>query len=141
MAAVANTVVRAPNKPLHIGLWAVQGLLAAAFLAIGATKTSTPIDQLAPKMPWVTTVPAAFVRFVGTVELAGALGLVLPSVARIKPWLTPLAAAGFAVMMIFAAGLHVVRGETEVLPVNLILGALAAFVAWGRSGRARIPSR
>lgn len=141
MTAVANTAVHAPSKALHIGLWVVQGLLAAAFLAIGVTKTSTPIDQLASKMPWVTTAPEAFVRFVGTVELAGALGLVLPSVTRIKPWLTPLAAAGLAIMMIFAAGLHVFRGETEVLPVNLIFGVLAAFVAWGRSGRARIPSR
>jgi hypothetical protein len=72
------------------------------------------------------------VRFIGLSEVFGALGLILPAATRIKPVLTGLAALGLTLVMVLAVGVHVVRGEGYVLALPLLLGVLAAFVAWGR---------
>jgi hypothetical protein len=76
----------------------------------------------------------ATVRFIGIVELAAALGLILPAVTGIAPILTPLAATGLAVVMVLAAITHVRRKEPSGIAVNAVLFALAVFVAWGRFG-------
>jgi predicted tellurium resistance membrane protein TerC len=131
MTASTTTSV-APSKGLHIGLWVAQVLLAVAFGMAGAMKTFTPLDELAQTLPWVAESGAGLVRFIGVSELAGALGFILPAATRIKPSLTALAALGLVVVMVLAAGFHVMRGEAQALPVNLVLGGLAAFVAWGR---------
>jgi len=83
----------------------------------------------------------ALVLFIGISELAGALGVVVPAATRIKPGLTPLAALGLATIMLLALGLHVKRGELGAIPVIVPLGALALFVAWGRSRAAPITAR
>ena len=140
MPAIANTAAQ-PSRKLHIALWVVQVLLAAMFLMSGFMKLSQPIEALAGQMPWVTSFPAAMVRFIGAVEVAGALGLILPSLTRIQPRLTPLAALGLVVVMVLASALHISRGESAVVPMNLVLAALAAFVAWGRFKRAPIAPR
>ena len=118
------------GRALHIGLWVAQGLLALAFGMSGLMKLGTPYAELAAKFAWARATAEPLVKFIGVVEVAGALGMLLPSLTRIKPMLTPLAAAGFIVIMVLAAGLHLRLGEMP-LP-NLILGGLAAFVAWGR---------
>lgn len=74
-------------------------------------------------------------------ELLGGIGVVLPALLRIKPWLTPLAALGLLSIMVLAFGFHVTRDEWHALPANTILGAMAAFVAWGRLTKARIKPR
>ena len=125
---------------LNIALWIVQALLFLGFGIAGVFKTFTPIDQLAQKMPWVASLPY-LVRFIGLSELAGALGMLLPSLTRIKPGLTALAGAGLTLVMVLAAGFHVSRGEYGAVPVNALLGGLAAFVAWGRSNKAPITAR
>ncbi len=130
-----------PSRGLHYALWAVQILLALAFGMAGVMKSTSPISELAQKLIWPGAVPAALVRFIGVSEFAGALGLVLPSATRIKPALTPLAAGGLVVVMVLAAGFHITRGEMGALPINGTLGALAAFVAWGRSRKAPIAPR
>jgi DoxX-like family len=81
------------------------------------------------------------VRFIGASELLGAIGLVLAAVTRSKPVLTALAAAGLVIVMVLAAGFHVSRGELQMLPPSLVLGAFAAFVAWGRFKKAPIAPR
>jgi putative oxidoreductase len=126
---------------LHIALWVVQGLLALAFIAAGTFKSTTPLDQLSLKMPWVSAVPAWLVRFIGISELAGGLGLVLPSLTRIKPALTALAATGLVAIMVLAAGTHVLLREYGALPINALLGGLALFVAWGRTRKVPISPR
>lgn len=126
---------------MKYALWIVQVLLAVLFLAIGFAKLFLPIDQLAPNIPWVTDVPVLLVRFIGLAELAGALGLVLPAATRIQPQLTPLAAAGLALIMLLAAVFHLTRGETFRLAPTLVLFALAAFVAYGRWKLAPIAPR
>jgi putative oxidoreductase len=117
---------------MKYALWIVQILLALAFLAAGFMKLTMPIDQLAQSMVWPGDVPAWLVRFIGLAELAGALGLVLPALTRIQPQLTPLAGAGLALVQFLVIGFHLTRGEFGFIIPNIILLALAAFVAYGR---------
>jgi uncharacterized membrane protein YphA (DoxX/SURF4 family) len=125
-----------------IGLWVAQVLLALVFGAAGVMKLTTPLADLGAMMNWVTVSPEALVRFIGFVEVAGALGMILPAVTRILPFLTPLAAAGFAVIQVLAIGTHASLGETgSTLPLNIVLLALALFVAWGRWKKAPIAPR
>lgn len=141
MPAIAPTATARPSRTLHIALWVAQVLLAAMFLMSGGMKLSQPISALGAQMPWVTSVPAALVRFIGAAEIAGALGLLLPSLTRIQPRLTAVAALGLVAVMLLASAFHLSRGEGAMVPMNLVLAALAAFVAWGRGKAAPIAPR
>ena len=124
------------SKALHITLWIAQVILAAMFLMSGFMKLSQPIDQLSKMLPWAAQVPEALVRFIGVAEVLGAVGLILPSLLRIQPKLSPIAAAGLALVMLFAVVFHISRGETPMIGMNFILIAIAAFIAWGRFKKA-----
>lgn len=114
-------------------LWIIQVLLALLFLFAGGTKLVLPLDVLKSMgSPNQVQLPGLFVRFIGVVEVLGALGLILPGLLRIKPWLTPLAAAGLVVLMIGAVALALASGETATALFPLVVGLLAAFVAYGR---------
>ncbi len=126
---------------MNVALWIAQVLLAAAFGAGGWMKATTPFAELGARVGWVNAVSPELVRLIGIAELAAAMGLILPALTRILPALTPLAAVGLLVIMILAAGFHVQRGEMNALPINLVLGALAAFVAWGRLRRVPVAAR
>ncbi|MFT3712139.1 MAG: DoxX family protein [Archangium sp.] len=136
-----STETTQPSKGLNIALWIVQVLLALAFGMAGLMKSTAPIEELAKQMVWPGAVPPALVRFIGVSELLGGIGLLLPSLTRIQPKLTALAAAGLVVVMILAAGFHVSRGEYGGLVPNFVMGGLAAFVAWGRFKKAPITPR
>jgi len=110
-------------------------------LMAGFMKGTTPIAELSQKLPWTAQVPEALVRFIGASELLGALGLILPAATRIKPSLTPLAAALLVVVMILAAGFHVLQGEPKMMGPSVVLGLLAATVAYGRLRKAPISPR
>ncbi len=114
-------------------LWAVQVLLALLFLFAGGTKLVLPPEVLAAMgSPNQIQLPGWLVRFVGVVEVLGALGLLLPGLLRIKPGLTPLAAAGLVILMIGATALTLAAdGIAAALP-PMVIGLLAAFVAYGR---------
>lgn len=128
------------SKVLHIGLWVVQVLLAFAFAMTGFMKIVSPIEQLAAGgMTFVNNFSPAMVRFIGVSEVLGALGLLLPAALRIKPFLTPLAAAGLCIIMVFAAMYHIAHSE-PIVP-NLVMFTLAAFVAWGRYKKAAIEAK
>jgi uncharacterized membrane protein YphA (DoxX/SURF4 family) len=129
------------RRGLNIVLALVQIVLAFAFGAAGLMKLTQPIEALSASMPWVSAVPSALVRFIGLAELAGALGLILPWLTRIKPQLISLAAIGLILVMVLASAFHLSRGEAGAVPVNVVLAALAAFVAWGRSKAAPIQPR
>ncbi len=107
----------------------------------GFLKTTTPIAELAKNMSVPRVLGEGMTRFIGVSELAAAIGLILPALTRIRPMLTALAAAGLLVVMVLAAGYHVLEGESQGLPVVAVLGGLAAFVAWGRFRGAPIPSQ
>ena len=141
--AIAIEMVRnpVPNKSLHVTLWVTQVLLALAFGMAGLMHVTKPIAELSKTMGWTANAPEALVRFIGLAELAGALGLILPGLTRIKPGLTAWAATGLATMMVLAGFVHASRSEASMLTVNVVLGGLAAFVAWGRFRKAPIVSR
>jgi len=129
------------SKVLNVILWIAQLLLAGMFLMAGFMKLTTPVDQLAAAMPFVAAVPEAIVKFIGVSEVAGALGLLLPSLLRIKPELTVLAARALILVMILALAFHVSRGEFSAIGTNLILGSIAFFISWGRAKKAVIHAR
>ena len=104
MSLSKKTVVSTDaSKGWKYGLWGVQVLLALAFGMAGLMKMGTPIIELARQLPWTASVPELMVRFIGFSEFAGALGLILPSAARIKPFLTPLAALCLMTIMFLAS--------------------------------------
>jgi putative oxidoreductase len=135
------TVPASASKGLNIGLWVAQVVLALAFVLGGAMKMFTPIEELAAQMPWISGAMGGAVRFIGLVEVLGALGLILPAATRIQPKLTPLAALGLLVVMVLAMITHISRGEVPMIAPNIVLGGLAAFIAWGRFKKAPIQSR
>jgi putative oxidoreductase len=130
--AALTTDVR-PNKILSIALWVAQALLAFAFGASGAMKLTSPEAFV--------RLPTALTYFIGAVEVLGAIGILVPAITRIAPKLTPLAALGFLVIMVLGAGAHAMWGEYSSIPVNVVLGGLAFFVAWGRWKKAPIAPR
>ncbi len=119
---------------MHIALWIAQILLALAFGAAGIIKITQPHEKLTASMGWPGDFSPGFVRFIGVAELLGALGLILPAVTGIAPFLVPIAALGLAVGQIGAIAVHLRRKEPQVIIANVVLIALALFVAWGRFG-------
>jgi uncharacterized membrane protein YphA (DoxX/SURF4 family) len=117
---------------MGIALWVAQVLLAAAFLGAGATKLSQPKEKLAKNMAWVEDFSQPAVRTIGALEVLGAIGIVVPALTGILPWLTPLAALGLVLLMIGAALTHLRRREYGNIAMNAVLLALAAFVVYGR---------
>lgn len=119
---------------MNIALWTAAALLAVAFLAAGLTKLTQSKEKLAARMPWVEDFGSGAVKAIGAVEVLGAIGVVLPGITKIVPMLVPLAATGLALVMVGAIVVHLRRGEKQALGANVVLLALAVFVAWGRFG-------
>jgi putative oxidoreductase len=119
---------------MNIALWIAQVLLGATFGMAGVMKTFQTA-KAKEMLPWAKDRTDAFVRFMGISELLGVLGLILPLVTGILPWLTVLAAFGLALIQILAISTeHLPKKEYNVLPVNLVLLALSVFVMYGRWG-------
>ena len=113
---------------MKYALWIVQVLLAVIFLFAGSMKLILPPEVLTAQFP----LPELFVRFIGTCEALGAIGLILPGLLRIRPGLTPVAAAGLAIIMVGATGTTLLIGGGASALIPLALGLLAVFVAYGR---------
>jgi hypothetical protein len=109
-------------------LWIVQVLLALLFLFAGGVKLVLPIEEMTKQI----ALPGLFLRFIGVAEVLGALGLILPGLLRIRPGLTPLAAAGLVIIMIGATAVSVAIGPVAAALIPLVVGLFAAFVAYGR---------
>jgi len=120
------------ERIMSVTLWIIQGALALLFLFTGGFKLLVPTDVLLAQM--ALPLPIWFIRFIGVIEVAGALGLILPQLTRIKPGLTPLAACGLALEMIGATILTVIAMGVAPALMPLIVGLLAVFVAY-ESGR------
>jgi uncharacterized membrane protein YphA (DoxX/SURF4 family) len=120
---------------VNVLLWIVAGVLAAAFLGAGLMKLSQPRKKLADSgMGWAEDFGDGAVKGIGALEVLGALGLILPAALDIAPVLVPLAATGLALVMVGAAVTHARRREPQMIVANIVLLALAAFLAWGRFG-------
>ena len=115
---------------MNRALWVVQGLLALFFaLASSAPKLFLPPEML-PPLP--IPLPRAFILFIGVAEMLGALGLILPGLLRVRPELTPLAAAGLVLVTIGATVYQLAAGEPGNAMFAVVIGLLCAFVAYGR---------
>jgi uncharacterized membrane protein YphA (DoxX/SURF4 family) len=119
---------------VNIALWIAAGVLAAVFVSAGTLKLTRPKEKLAANLAWVEDFSAGTVKFIGLMEVLGAIGLILPAALHIAPILTPLAATGLAITMVLAAVVHARRKEPQLIVVNAVLFALAAFVAIMRFG-------
>ena len=109
-------------------LWVVQALLALLFLFAGGVKLVMSAVDLTAQTP----LPAAFLRFIGVMEILGGVGLVLPGILRIRTELTPLAAAGLVVIMIGAVVVTARTMGLAMAALPFVTGGLASFVAYGR---------
>ena len=122
---------------MNIALWILQGFLAAIFLIAGAIKVIKSKDELkalgGEKMNWVDSISAVSVKLIGTLEVLAAIGLILPQLTGILPWLVPLAAFGLVLTMIGAVMLHQRRGDGPKAIVQvIILLVMAACTTYGR---------
>ncbi|MER7243610.1 DoxX family protein [Kribbella sp. NPDC000426] len=121
---------------MNVFLWILAGVLAAFFLAAGATKLSQSRRKLLanPNMKWVEDFSAGTIKLIGTAEVLGAIGLILPGALDIAPVLVPLAATGLAVIMAGAIITHGRRKEIPQIFLNAIILVLAVLVAIFRFG-------
>jgi putative oxidoreductase len=125
---------------MNVLLWVLQIALAIYFFFTGIIHFSPP-PGLPQPMAWMYDLSAPLHYISGAAEILAAIGLVLPSVTRIQPRLTPLAAMGLVVVMLLAAVFHLLRGEFPNIIMNLLLAAVAGFVAYGRTRLKPIPPR
>src|SRR5882757_2586057 len=120
---------------MNLVLWIVAIVLAAVFAGSGLMKQFVPKDKLVTAgQGWAQDYSQTSIRLIGLAEILGAIGLVLPAAVHIAPILVPLAAIGLVLVMVGAAIVHTRRNEPMNVAVNLVLIALAVFVAWGRFG-------
>jgi uncharacterized membrane protein YphA (DoxX/SURF4 family) len=126
-----TTLLSREEFSVNILLWVLQVLLGLAFIFAGYGHGFN-IKQSRTRMVWMNAVSDNLLVFIGTCEILGGIGLILPAATRILPALTAWAATGLAVIMILAALFHLLRREYRNIIFNLVLFALAAFVAYGR---------
>ena len=121
-------------------LWVLQWLFGVYFVAIGVLHFIVPEGLPAP-MEWMYDLSDTLHVVVGIAEILGGLGLILPSITRIRPQLTVYAAVGLMLVMVGAVVYHVDRGESQSVVTNVFIGAVMAFIAYGRSRLAPISPR
>jgi uncharacterized membrane protein YphA (DoxX/SURF4 family) len=120
---------------MNLALWIIAIVLAVAFAGSGLMKLVVPKDKLVTAgQGWAQDYSQTNIRLIGLVEVLGAVGLVLPAALHVAPILVPLAAVGLALVMVGAIVVHARRKEPMNIAVNVVLIALAVFVAWGRFG-------
>jgi hypothetical protein len=131
--ALATQTIRTTtgNKTTNVALWVTQGALALLFLFAGVSKLVMSAEQMTADMD--IGLPIWFLRFIGVCEVAGALGLILPGVSRIRTGLTALAACGLVVIMIGAVTVTAIEGPAAAATLPLVVGIAAAFIAYGRT--------
>lgn len=130
LASGSNRQERKPSVMMTRILWIVQGLLALLFLFAGSMKLIMPIEMMTAQMR--VPLPGLFLQFIGVAEVAGALGLILPGLLRIKLGLTKLAASGLLIIMIGATVVTLLGGDIAPALMPLVVGLLCAMVAYGR---------
>lgn len=130
---ISSTHTKRQNLLRNSGLWLIQILLAFTFLNSGIMKLVTPITELQALMP--QPLPAWFVYFIGTAEITGAIGLILPMLLRIRPGLTPLAACGLLIIMVGATGYTILSASLVGALVPLAVGLLCLSVTYGRRAK------
>ena len=121
---------------MNLALWIVTGLLAAVLL-VSTSKMFVPREKMASAghaAEWVLDFSPGALRAIGTLELLAAAGLILPAVLDIAPVLVPVTAICVALLFTGAVIMRLRRGERATIVGDLVLLAMAVFVAWGRLG-------
>ncbi|MER7005385.1 DoxX family protein [Dactylosporangium sp. NPDC000555] len=136
MSSHVTATPRRLRLTLNGVLWTLQIVWGFFFAGSGFGKVllyDADLYAAAPRaVAWYAAVPQPLIVFIGICEVLGGIGLILPAVTRVRPALTPLAAAALALTMLLAAGFHIIRGEYELVPANTVLGGVSAFIAVGR---------
>jgi uncharacterized membrane protein YphA (DoxX/SURF4 family) len=127
----STSTTRKTIDKTNVALWITQSALALVFLFAGSSKLVMSAEQLSSNSE--IDFPLWFMRFIGVAEVAGALGLILPGVSRIRTSLTPLAACGLVVIMAGATVTTAYAGPVAFALFPLVVGIAAAFVAYGRT--------
>jgi len=116
---------------MGVALWVVQALTALAFGQHGYLMLFR-VERVRRRLPWANDVSVPVLRLVGVAEILGAVGVILPAATGVLPWLTVAAAAGLVTIMVLAIVFHLTRREWSNIVLNLIFGALASVVLYGR---------
>ena len=116
---------------MNILLWIIQVLLALLFMFAGSTKFIMSVQQMNEQSP--VALPGLFIHFIGVCEILGGIGLILPALLRIKPGLTPLAAAGLAIITAGATVITLMGPMKGTALFPLVVCLLSIFVAFGRT--------
>ena len=125
---MSSASTQTPSQKTGVLLWIIQGLLALVFMFAGVMKFVMPIEEMTKQVP----LPGLFLRFIGVAEVLGAIGLILPGLLRIRPGLTPLAAAGLAIITVGATVVTLMIGGGATALFPLVVALLSAFVAYSR---------
>jgi uncharacterized membrane protein YphA (DoxX/SURF4 family) len=135
--ATATTSRTARNVWANAGVWTLQALVAALFVFAGSMKFVMTVEQMTQQM----ALPGWFLHFIGACEILGGIGLILPLALRIRPGLTPLAAALLVPIMVGATVLSIMTGGIAAGAVPFFVGAVCAFIAYYRRNALRRPVR
>jgi uncharacterized membrane protein YphA (DoxX/SURF4 family) len=144
MQAVITTTVnskpttRTSIRVLNVALWILQFLMAVLFFWHGQFSVFPPADMVAMINE---NIGEGLRVFIGVAEILAAIGLILPGLTRILPWLTALAAAGLMIVMSSASVFHLVRGETASAISALVIFLLVSIIAYTRWKVAPITAR
>src|SRR5688572_5383794 len=120
------------ERSLHFAVWGAQMVLASFFAATAVLKLLLHHERLIEIMPWAASLPESLVRTIGVCELLAAMLVAAPAVTRPPQRVVGWTAVAFVALMVVSTIIHLARGELRMIPVSLVVGALAGFVAWGR---------
>lgn len=133
--------MKPPSLALRIALSLTEVLLALLFVGTGLWKLSTPLVELGAVFPWMGESPPALVYGTGVFDVLGGLGILLPTLSRVRPTVALWAALGCIALQLSAILFHLWRGEAGSTPFNVLLVALSAFVYWARRWRVPVAPR
>ncbi len=128
----------ANQKKVRVALWIAQAVVAALFLFAGSMKFVMPAEAMTQGAP--IQLPVWFIHFIGVAEICGALGLVLPTLLRIRPDLTPIAAGGLVIIMSGAVWISLMMAVSAAV-VPFTVGVLLVAIAYGRAQVAPVTPR
>ncbi|WP_022885264.1 DoxX family protein [Glaciibacter superstes] len=115
---------------MQVAYWIIAALLTLTYLYSGGMKLTQGRERLVQMMRWVDRAPMAGVKAIGVLEVLGAIGLILPPLTGIAPWLAVAAAVGLVLLQIGAITLHLARGEARQIGLNVALLVLAVIEVW-----------
>ncbi len=116
---------------MNLALWIASIFLAVVFMIAGIMKT-VRYEQDRERLHSIKALPRGLVAAIGVCEILGAVGLILPAATGILPWLTPLAATGALLVMVYATVSHAARHQSAGIGLTLVLLLLALLVTYGR---------